>query len=354
MKIVLLVEGPSDANTLKVLVKKILGEQANVIPKPRRGRGNLLKAEKVLKYINTLLRRNPDVSKIIVCVDSECTPEDETEREIKMREMKKEFLCHLILLTSVLLGFGLKIVAQVEHPDEDGGAVATIQETVTDSKRNPIKGAIVTTKLPTSQAITQPDRNYRIFFKARSSETLQSKLQKKWPAMLSSFILFPIGTRINIGFAERKFRSSARDAKREFYEIIPISTSDYRLRMQSWEQYQRKKTRANWLSVTAGNLMLDSIPFYWHWVKGKPIKWKLALIYYGPQVVTFGTWSIIDWIRADDAQDRANASEQALRYHEATVRQGEKGKFRERAEWLAANAVLDVALGFLATSTAPV
>ena len=86
MNIVLLVEGPSDANTLKFLVKKILGEQVNVITKPLRGRGNLLKAEKVLNHINTLLRRNPDVSKIIVCVDSECTPEDETEREMKKVE----------------------------------------------------------------------------------------------------------------------------------------------------------------------------------------------------------------------------------------------------------------------------
>ena len=299
--------------------------------------------------------------------------------------MRNQFLYHLIFLTIILFGLGLKTEAQIEEPDEGGGAVATIQGTVTDSKGNPIKGAIVATKPPTSQALTQTEGIYSIpslvegtsqviaktsdnglgttkinvvtatknvipgmQIKARNSETLQSKLRQKWPAMLSSFTLFPVGTGITIGFSERKLRSSASDAEKEFAEIIPISTGDYRHRMQSWEQYQRKVTRANWLTITSGNLMLDSIPFYWHWVKGEPIGWKLALIYYGSQVVTFGTWSIIDWIRAENAQDRTDASEQALRYHEATAQQGEKGNFRERAEWLAANAVLDAALGFLA------
>jgi len=299
--------------------------------------------------------------------------------------MRNQFLYHLILLAIVLFGLGLKTKTQAEEPDKGGEAVATIHGDVTNSRGAPIKNAIVTTKPPTSQAITQTDGSYSIpsvvggayqiiaqtsdnrlgttkiyvvtatknvipgmQIKARNSETLQSKLRKKWPAMLSSFTLFPVGTGITIGFSERKLRSSARDVEKEFAEIIPISTGDYRHRMQSWEQYQRKVTRANWLTITSGNLMLDSIPFYWHWVKGKPIGWKLALIYYGSQVVTFGTWSVIDWIRAENAQHPTDASEQALRYHEATAQQGEKGKFRERAEWLAANAVLDAALGFLA------
>ncbi|MBM3241841.1 carboxypeptidase regulatory-like domain-containing protein [Candidatus Poribacteria bacterium] len=289
--------------------------------------------------------------------------------------MKKEFLCYFILLTIILFGFGLKTEAQEE--------VATVRGTVVDSKGNSIKDAMVTTKPPTSEAVTQADGSYRLpsiaagayqiiaktlnnragttkiymatatgnvipEIKVRGSETFQSKLQKKWPAILSSFTLFPVGAGITLGFAEKKFRSSAHDAKKEFLDIIPISTDDYRLRMQSWEQYQRKVTRANWLSVTSGNLMLDSIPFYWHWVKGQPIGWKLALIYYGPKVVVFGSWSIIDWIRTADAQNQADALEQSLRYYEATAQQGKKGKYRERAEWLAANAALDVAIGFLA------
>jgi hypothetical protein len=187
-----------------------------------------------------------------------------------------------------------------------------------------------------------------IQIKVRDSETLQSKLEKRWPAILSSFTLFPIGAGITLGFAERKLRSSADDAKREYSEIIPISTRDYQLKIQSWEQYQQAETRANWLAITAGNLMLDSMPFYWHWIKGQPIGWKLAMIYYAPQVVTCASWSIIDFIRAEDAQHQVDELEQALRYHEATIHQGEKGRFRERAGWLAMNAVIDAALGALA------
>ncbi|MBC8234095.1 carboxypeptidase regulatory-like domain-containing protein, partial [bacterium] len=145
--------------------------------------------------------------------------------------MRNQFLYHLIFLTIILFGLGLKTEAQIEEPDEGGGAVATIQGTVTDSKGNPIKGTIVTTKSPTSKAVTQTDGSYSILsfvggayqiiaktsdnglettkinvvtatknvipgmqIKARNSETLQSKLRKKWPAMLSSFTLFPVGT----------------------------------------------------------------------------------------------------------------------------------------------------------------
>ncbi|MFQ6039434.1 MAG: carboxypeptidase-like regulatory domain-containing protein [Candidatus Poribacteria bacterium] len=141
--------------------------------------------------------------------------------------MKRDFLCHLILLTGVLLGFGLKIEAQVKETDKDLESVATLQGTVMDAsgqsthfrllKGKPIKGAIVTTKPPTSEAVTQADGSYRILsvvggaykiiaktsdkrvgttniyvvtadrnvvpgiqIRVRDSETLQSKLQKRW------------------------------------------------------------------------------------------------------------------------------------------------------------------------------
>ena len=82
MKIALLVEGPSDKEAFPILVKKILGEGTSVIPRVLRGRGNVLNAQKVCSVAQFLLQRSPDVSKIIVCVDSECTPADQTEREI--------------------------------------------------------------------------------------------------------------------------------------------------------------------------------------------------------------------------------------------------------------------------------
>ena len=86
MKIALFVEGQSDKETLTILVKKILGEHASVIPRVFRGKGNLLNEQKVYSSITYLVQEHPDVSKIIVCVDSECTPEDQTEQEIKKVE----------------------------------------------------------------------------------------------------------------------------------------------------------------------------------------------------------------------------------------------------------------------------
>lgn len=87
MKIALYVEGPSDEKTLPILIKKILGEQVSIISRVFRGRGNLLNEQKVHSAITQdLVQEHPDVSKIIVCVDSECTPEVQTEREIRKIE----------------------------------------------------------------------------------------------------------------------------------------------------------------------------------------------------------------------------------------------------------------------------
>lgn len=82
MKIALLVEGVSDAKTFAILIKKILGEKVGVIPRVV-GQGNLLKARKVCAYIQDIINENPDVTKILACLDSECTPEQETKELIK-------------------------------------------------------------------------------------------------------------------------------------------------------------------------------------------------------------------------------------------------------------------------------
>jgi len=83
MKVALLVEGPSDERTLKILSKKIMGEQTGIETRILRGRGNLLNERKVYSHIVNIIQNHPDVSKIIICIDSECTPKDETEREMK-------------------------------------------------------------------------------------------------------------------------------------------------------------------------------------------------------------------------------------------------------------------------------
>lgn len=82
MKIALLVEGVSDSKTLSILIKKILGEKAGVLTRIV-GQGNLLKARKVCADLKDILSENPDVSKILACLDSECTSEQETKNLIK-------------------------------------------------------------------------------------------------------------------------------------------------------------------------------------------------------------------------------------------------------------------------------
>lgn len=56
-----------------------MGEKIGIETRVKR-RGDLLNKEQVKKYIDFLLLTHPDISKIIVCVDSECTPEKEMEK----------------------------------------------------------------------------------------------------------------------------------------------------------------------------------------------------------------------------------------------------------------------------------
>ncbi len=87
MKIALLVEGVSDEKTLRILVHKILGKQVSIVTRVIRGRGDLLNERKVKAIIiNDIMVSHPEVSKILICVDSECTPEDVTQKEIEKRE----------------------------------------------------------------------------------------------------------------------------------------------------------------------------------------------------------------------------------------------------------------------------
>ena len=82
MKIALFVNGPSDEKTISIFVHKILKKadiKTRVIP-----RGDLLNKEKVLVYIKFVLKEHSNVSKIIICLDSEC--ERDVERTVKKIE----------------------------------------------------------------------------------------------------------------------------------------------------------------------------------------------------------------------------------------------------------------------------
>ena len=70
----------------RILARKIMGKQTGLEIRWKK-RHDLLKYEKIYNYISCdILQEHPDISKIIVCVDSECTPETETEKEIKKVE----------------------------------------------------------------------------------------------------------------------------------------------------------------------------------------------------------------------------------------------------------------------------
>jgi len=91
MRIALFVEGRSDRDSLSILARRVspnLGLETRVLP-----RGDLLNATKVSAFINQDIGTGGSgISRVLVCVDSECTPEQELlnivtpiEKEIKRR-----------------------------------------------------------------------------------------------------------------------------------------------------------------------------------------------------------------------------------------------------------------------------
>lgn len=89
MKIALFVEGQSDEKTLPILLRKSRGESMSVETRWVR-RGNLLNPRKVAAVIDALLVVHADVSKIIACVDLECTRDAGTEKSERARIRRVE------------------------------------------------------------------------------------------------------------------------------------------------------------------------------------------------------------------------------------------------------------------------
>lgn len=103
MKIGLLVEGESDKNTFRILIPRVLGRQVSIVTRVLRGRGNLLNERKVRAIADEIAISHPEVSKILVCIDSECTPEDETQKEVRKAEkIVKSGVKHPIYYITVL------------------------------------------------------------------------------------------------------------------------------------------------------------------------------------------------------------------------------------------------------------
>ena len=82
MKIALFVEGSSDRDSLSILARRVragVGVVSRVL-----SRGDLLNPQKVLVYVREdILPQHRDTTKIILCVDWECTQESEASRIVK-------------------------------------------------------------------------------------------------------------------------------------------------------------------------------------------------------------------------------------------------------------------------------
>ncbi len=96
MTIGFFVEGPkSEKPSITILARKVLESKSmrrGVVA--RVGGGDLFNAQKMKVHINTLLRIHQDITKIIVCVDSDCNPSEaegrakSTERQLASFRLK--------------------------------------------------------------------------------------------------------------------------------------------------------------------------------------------------------------------------------------------------------------------------
>jgi len=86
LKIALFVEGESDRRTISVFVKRILGEHVGIVFRVFRGKGKLFDEREVRAVAAFALKEHPDISKIIVCFDTECTPPQEARKEAERME----------------------------------------------------------------------------------------------------------------------------------------------------------------------------------------------------------------------------------------------------------------------------
>lgn len=95
MKIGFLVEGPTERKVIPILVRKIIANQKRkpqFIPPRVVPQGDLMNARKIQAYIEKdLYHDHPDLSKVIICRDSECTDPKLIKRDFQsvQQELKR-------------------------------------------------------------------------------------------------------------------------------------------------------------------------------------------------------------------------------------------------------------------------
>jgi hypothetical protein len=84
LRIAIFVDGPSDKQTIRILTERLL---INRSPKPGLKllllpRGDFFSAPKVSAQLNVVRERHPDISKVILCLDCECTPKEDIQPQL--------------------------------------------------------------------------------------------------------------------------------------------------------------------------------------------------------------------------------------------------------------------------------
>lgn len=109
MKIAIFIEEPSSQKPIQIFVRKILGRKIGTVIRVKK-RGDLLNKEKIEAYIeNDILLEHNDILKFVVCVDSECTPEEEMTKltckiEASLKSKVKQPF-HYIIVTHAFEGW---------------------------------------------------------------------------------------------------------------------------------------------------------------------------------------------------------------------------------------------------------
>jgi hypothetical protein len=84
LRIAIFVDGQSDKPTIRILVEKLL---TNRSPKPGLKllllqRGDFFSAPKVSAHLRLLHQTHPDIGKVILCLDCECTPKEDIQPQL--------------------------------------------------------------------------------------------------------------------------------------------------------------------------------------------------------------------------------------------------------------------------------
>jgi len=84
LRIAIFVDGQSDKHTMRILAEKLL---INRSPKPGLNlfllpRGDFFSAPKVSAHLRFLHQTHPDIGKVILCLDCECTPKEEIQPQL--------------------------------------------------------------------------------------------------------------------------------------------------------------------------------------------------------------------------------------------------------------------------------